>query len=520
MGTEWIKEMIHLAEVLKYPFFIADNSLRSWSHPTSRLLEIIGCKIGELEENPECWIKRVDHKKREELIALFDQFDTSEDEIEFQITINDKNDRAVDLNLFFFRMPCSGKSDFYLGVIRENSREFQYKLDALKARDFEIEISARIQRGLLTGAFTGGNEFYEFAADTLPSNQVDGDFYEFINLSDDTVDFIVGDVMGKGVPAALLAAAVKSAFFKVLINLAVNKKGLPPIPQVLSEIEQSISEDLISIKSFLTLYYCRVEYRSNLLSFIDAGHTSIAYYSAADECCWSVKGSNMPIGFLRNQEYRDYLLPLGCNDLLFFYSDGITEVVNSEKMIFGYERLEQLLNAHNYLNPADLVKKVMNVAFFYASEDFKDDVTAIAIRIKNPGESGRFTRKPSKHEIKDLNIEALRIELEKDLRLVNPAIEEEILSGILIAYLEALGNCVNFATGIIRTGWAISSKRCEITIQFQSADYQWYSVQGPAVEEYQEHKYGLYLIHQAMDSMLLLQRSGDYKKMVMIKELK
>lgn len=512
------KEFQFMADKLNIKFIICDESLLNWFYPSKPLLSFLNLNEPDIKKNPKIWQEKIAYEHRDSIIDKFKLLtnDSSPKKIEVPFYTIQNEIRKVILRFCPISMQ---KDSFYIVSLEENIVDEKYRLEAIKNRDYEIEISARIQKALLTDPYSIDNKNIEVSAETLPSNLVDGDFYDFISISPDTLDFIIGDVMGKGVPAALLAAAVKSSFFKALITHILKKQTLSLISNIIQDIDKNINEELIDLGNFLTLYYCRIDLQNYMLTFVDAGHTCIIYYSSEENRCWKIKGSNMPIGFIPNQEYKQYQLPLHKDDLIFFYSDGITEVENSESVQFGIKRLEQLIQAHHNLSTKDLIKKVLNIAFFYAAEEFKDDVTAIAVKIKDSNTNRIKEKKINYSNKEDVILEEINQSISSDLYSSIENIDEKIVTSISIAYLETLANCIKHTDNLIETCWRIYSNRCEIEILFRGPDFEWFKIIQPNIEQYQDSGFGMYLIDENVDSFLLLHGSDNIKKIILIREI-
>jgi len=262
-------------------------------------------------------------------------------------------------------------------------------------RDAEVEIAARIQRALLLD--TPGEHTRELSLEaiTVASNAVDGDFYGFIPFSPSQVDILIGDVMGKGVPAALVGAALKSAFLRSSLRLIVaHPDKLPRPDELVSAVHDAVVQELMDLDSFATLQYARVDALGMRLDFVDCGHTALLHYDTVLGVCWSVKGTDLPIGFTTENKYTGYTLPLARGDRLLFYSDGVSEAPNERGELFGEDRLAGIMAANAALEPRELVRRILNTAMYFASEDgFKDDVTCVAVSMDtSAAEPRRFYR--------------------------------------------------------------------------------------------------------------------------------
>lgn len=249
--------------------------------------------------------------------------------------------------------------------------------------DAEVEIAARIQRALLLEAPSPSQRGLRLEAITVASNAVDGDLYGFLPYSNESVDVLIGDVMGKGVPAALLGAALKNAFLRSSLRLLVERRGaLPRLDELVASVHDAVAGELSSLESFATLQYARVDSRNLRLDFVDCGHTPILHYDSTMGVTWALKGTDLPLGFSEIGAYASYAVPLAVGDRLVLYSDGITEAPNEAGEQFGDERLASLVGANASLAPSELVRRILNSAmYFSATAGFRDDVTCIVFSV-------------------------------------------------------------------------------------------------------------------------------------------
>jgi len=519
MAVPALKEIQGLCDRLGYFFVVSNANLLDWIQASKRVLHFFNITAEELEQNPQCWLGCLEESAETELVEELQSKSHSQEACSFSVSLNKKG-KEFTLHIRFQALEDYQGVPLRIGSAENVSKENRYKREAYQARDNEIEISARIQRMLLTGRGESRVDGFISSAASLPSRKVDGDFYEFVNLTASSVDFIIGDVMGKGISAALLAAAVKAKFLKAIIEETPSADALPDMKRVLNHTDRSINRELLSIKKFLTLYYCRMDMERGLFSFIDAGHTDFLYYQEEKQCCWSVKGADMPMGFTEPQQYRCFQLPVQEKDLLLFYSDGITEVENSEGVQFGKERLEQLLLAHKHLQPEELIKKILNLTFFYAAEDFKDDVTAVALRMEAPDPHQDRDIRIHFSGRKEIDLVQLRERFQQDLDKSFGSFDEAQRSMLLIAFMEVTANCLNYTEGSFDVHWSFTGHLCSIHFYFTGPDFLWYKSATPDVATYQSHGFGSYLISQAVDSALLMVASENRKCMLLVKEFR
>lgn len=301
--------------------------------------------------------------------------------VDFDLTISDEStsrNKRVRITLLDYSLKQNHE---VFGQIQDITELREKEIALAKMQSFEVEISARIQKKLLLGAPRTLPDGLEIAATSIPSQHVDGDFYEFNRLSPHTVDFFVGDVMGKGLNASLLGAGAKNLFQKNLIALITGKKDMPTLTEIVDLADSYLTKDLIQYNSFITLNYSRVDQERGLYHFVDCGHNPILHYSKRDQCCWILSGSNMPLGFKDHQNFQVFQLPMEEGDLFFLHSDGITEAKNAREELFGLERLIHFLTGYHELEPKKLVEKVIRLSFNYSYSGFEDDATAMAVKI-------------------------------------------------------------------------------------------------------------------------------------------
>jgi sigma-B regulation protein RsbU (phosphoserine phosphatase) len=264
-------------------------------------------------------------------------------------------------------------------IVRE--RATSAELERLRSRDAEVGL--RIQQYLLLDP-PPEVPGLEIAALTIPSQRIDGDFYIFLTHPDRSLDVIVGDVMGKGIPAALLGAATKSQFLKALsCLLAVSRSGHLPLPKdIVMLAHAEMVRHLIELESFVTLCYARLDLDRRSLCVVDCGHTGIVHWHAATGRCELLQGENPPLGIREGEIFDQFSAPFESHDVLLFFSDGITEARNAAGALFGLERLTAHVEANAKLEPALLAESIRQaVSVFAGPSGLPDDLTCVAIRI-------------------------------------------------------------------------------------------------------------------------------------------
>jgi sigma-B regulation protein RsbU (phosphoserine phosphatase) len=255
------------------------------------------------------------------------------------------------------------------------------------AREREAEIGARIQQTLLLGQPPADLQGVEVAALTIPSQQIDGDFYDFFQHTPRCLDVIVGDVMGKGVPAALFGAAVKSHFLRALSRLLPAGQGVLPQPEeIIAHVHSEVTAEFIGLESYMTLCYARFDQERQQVTFVDCGHTKTIHLVRRTGEVRTLEGDSLPLGVSEREVYAQVVAPFEEGDLFCFYSDGVTEARNQAGELFGFDRLAAAVRSAADLPPAALVEYLrQTVVDFSHAETFPDDLTCVVVRIEPPG---------------------------------------------------------------------------------------------------------------------------------------
>ncbi len=206
-------------------------------------------------------------------------------------------------------------------MVIENDRLYHAALESERLRQ-EVQIGSDIQQILLLGQPPEDFPDLEVAALTIPSQRIDGDFYEFVKHHERCLDVIVGDVMGKGIPAALLGAATKSHFLRAIGRLVSDSAPgkLAEPTGIVSAVAAAVTKQLIDLESFVTLCYARIDLEKYQLDLVDCGHTRTIHFNRELGTCVFLRGNNLPLGVLEGETYSQISVPLQPGDVLLFYS--------------------------------------------------------------------------------------------------------------------------------------------------------------------------------------------------------
>lgn len=193
----------------------------------------------------------------------------------------------------------------------------------------ELELAAAIQREILPQSLPDVPGV-ELAAANLPTRHVGGDYYDLFPLSRGRLGFLVADVSGKGVPAALLVSTVHAA-----VHLQIDEAKT--VEDLVGRIDRHLQR-YAATRKFLTLFFGLLEPDSGLLRYVSAGHNP-ALLACLSGKTTLLASTGVPVGMLPNASWREETVELAPGDLLCVYTDGLTEAVNEAEEEFGLGRL-------------------------------------------------------------------------------------------------------------------------------------------------------------------------------------
>lgn len=255
------------------------------------------------------------------------------------------------------------------------------------------ETEQRIERQFLQSTCPENLKGVSIAAVSIPSGHMDGDFFDFIRYGDDCFDLIIGDVMGKGLQSALVGAGVKFIILKTLAQYDCSNGVRVKCPTSVIDLHSSLTDTftqvhsqaikkLVELETFVTLCYARFDLADRKMSFLDCGHTKTIHYRQSSGEMSFLAGDNLPLGLEDNATYKPVEISLEKDDLLLFYSDGVTEVENSKGDFFDPEKLADVIVENFSLPPEKLLEEIKQSARNHAGQqDFHDDFSCIVVKI-------------------------------------------------------------------------------------------------------------------------------------------
>jgi len=261
----------------------------------------------------------------------------------------------------------------------ENARLYQEEQSLLRLQE-EMRLAYEIQLDLLPKS-QPSLPGYRIAGKSIPAKDVGGDYFDFISIDDvpnglagNRLAFCLGDISGKGIPAALLMANLQA----ILRGQAVQDKSCRECISFANEI---LFRNTAPTK-FATLFYGILDNSKNELSYCNAGHNNPFLFSQ-DKYIQLDKGG-IVVGIMPAVLFEEETIPFNPGDLLIIFSDGITEAMNIAEEEFGENRLIDIINKNRNVDPSNLIEIIIKeVQNFSGGIAQMDDMTLVIINRYN-----------------------------------------------------------------------------------------------------------------------------------------
>jgi sigma-B regulation protein RsbU (phosphoserine phosphatase) len=240
----------------------------------------------------------------------------------------------------------------------------------------EIQLARNIQSKLLNGdkpELPSG----EVSGVSIPARLIGGDYFDFYPLDDGKIRIIIGDVMGKGIPAAMLMILTRGAF-----RTAAETTQGPG--ETLTAMNNAMYKDLRKLGSFVTVFCADWDPVTGDFIYANAGHNAPIVVRGQLEIVELDDLKGVILGGLPSQSYREESLQLMEKDLVFFYTDGIVEAQNRDGEMFKLERLIQIITENGHKNALGIETTVLDTLNkFTEGLPQRDDITMVILKAGN-----------------------------------------------------------------------------------------------------------------------------------------
>ncbi|MFN8442658.1 MAG: PP2C family protein-serine/threonine phosphatase [Caldilineaceae bacterium] len=238
----------------------------------------------------------------------------------------------------------------------------------------EMELAKQVQMRLLPQQIPHFADL-DLAVHSRPAFQVGGDFYDFVESKDHRLNFVVGDVSGKGMPAALLMTMMRTA-----LRGRVQESQLPAVDRILDGTNQDLYQDFSDVDMFATVFLGQYDAQTQLLHYANQGHSPVIYRPQGGSAKLLIADAP-PLGVLPLSLAQAYTIKLCVGDLLIMASDGFSEAERSDGEMFGYDRMLQLVDQFADESANGLLERMFEaVQNFAAGHRQSDDQTILVLK--------------------------------------------------------------------------------------------------------------------------------------------
>jgi len=240
-----------------------------------------------------------------------------------------------------------------------------------KRLEGQLEVARQVQLQLLP-AKDPQLDGYDISAYNFPTEEVSGDYYDWVKIYDDQIGLVIADVSGKGVPAALLMA-----FLRASLRAATHIGYSPHIS--MAKVNYLLWES-IERNQFVTAFYGILDVTNKTLTYTNAGHNPPLLLDKDGNSKFIERGS-LPLGMFKDTRYHEYYLTTESGEVLVLYTDGATEAQSPQGEEFGRDRLAEAVKANRQLGARDLIAAVQQeVVEWTGGVGAGDDVTFFVIK--------------------------------------------------------------------------------------------------------------------------------------------
>ena len=253
----------------------------------------------------------------------------------------------------------------------ENARLFKEAIEKQRMED-ELMIAREIQKGLLPNVLPELDGI-DIAATNISSKQVGGDYYDVIPAGEHRHMIAIGDVSGKGTPAALLMASIQASI-----------RALVPLNLSLSELTGRVNDLMCENtggSKFVTFFWGFIDTQAMTLNYVNAGH-NYPYVLHSDGSLRRLDKGGMILGIMKTSiPYEEEIVQLRSGDLLFLFTDGVSEAMSRDSVEYGEERIETVLHHHRESPAQDIIDHFHEDILRHAGgAQQSDDITMMVIK--------------------------------------------------------------------------------------------------------------------------------------------
>ena len=259
-----------------------------------------------------------------------------------------------------------------INYVHQSQREHS-QLESLKS---DLAIACEIQQAILPRVFPPFPDIadkLDIAALMTPAKDVGGDFYDFFHIDENRIGFVIADVSGKGIPAAIFMAVSRT-----LIRATGIRGGSPA--ECIDYSNKLLAAESVDCM-FVTVFYGIMDISTGEIVYCNAGHNPPCILTHSGEVKPLPMSNDAMVGAVDGLEYTDATLQLDHGDTLFMYTDGVTEALDKDNGEFGEQRMQTTLAGAAGQDCQSMVESMKTaVAAFAGEAEQSDDITVMALK--------------------------------------------------------------------------------------------------------------------------------------------
>ena len=261
--------------------------------------------------------------------------------------------------------------------IRNNLHQIQITTSEKEKFKTEFDVASDIQSNMVPKNFEefSENEF-EVSATMKPAREVGGDFYDYFKINDN-VYFVIGDVSGKGIPSTLFMV-------KTMYLIKNHSKFNDDLSQVIEKVN-NLAYERNDEELFVTTWIGKLNLKSGKLSYVNAGHNQPLIKHDTSDFEYLNTHPNLVIGGMKDIKYSEHEINLDAGDMIFLYTDGVTEANDNYNEFYGEDRLKEIINENKNEKLSDIITEINKDINMFCNNNQFDDTTMLIIKYNGAG---------------------------------------------------------------------------------------------------------------------------------------
>lgn len=373
----------------------------------------------------------------------------------------------------------------------------------------EREIAAQIQESFLPSNLpqVGG---VSLAVSSTPASEVGGDFYDFVTVDDHQLTLIIGDVSGKGIPAATLTTIIRT-----VLRTEINRGEAPH--KVIEHAREFLRNDLNQAESLVTVLIVTIDSYNGTLSYASAGHMPGILWQAKTRLVKELRATSTPIGLMgyKDETLLTQTIELNPGDSLILFTDGVIEAQSPNDDIFGLHRLKYIIESRASEPPEQMQQYIQSeISKFRRHASHQDDATLLVVKVlpqtstmssKNIStivKTAQYSYAADTSHLTDISQKIISI-CRQMPSLTNSPHAEDFINLVELAASEICTNIIRHAyknkSGDIDIHITLLSNGIQLDLYDDGVGFDPNSIPVPKPDQPQEGGYGLHIIRQIMD---------------------